>query len=217
MDSTRIIHSPRKLLARRLRRYVATGGGSQAARRCDLDVSTIKDAYWDKVSACMKTYDLGPDLGSGGVKHDSYLSVCMGLSAYELLREAGFTEEEAFAAYDYMTAPMRKIARTLYRFVEYLPGSFGILRRGIISDLTGARRLCWSTKLVRNDDEVLEYQITRCLYHEVCEAHGHPEFTRAFCRNDEFTYGSFGRRIKFERLSSFGAGDGCCHDRFTVM
>ena len=210
MDSTRIVHISRRLLLRRLRRFVAKRNGVAAARRCGVDPAKLREEYERRLSYYMSKTDFGPE----DVKYSSYLNVYTGLVAYEILRDAGFTEEEAFAAYNYMSAPMRKVAHATHRVADVMPGGFFFIKRTIISDLTGPKRLCWSTKLIRNDDEAFEYKITRCLYFEVCKAHGCPEFTRAFCEHDDFACGGMRRRVKFTRFESFGEGGACCHDRF---
>ncbi len=66
-------------------------------------------------------------------------------------RDAGLTEEEAFAANNDLSAPMRKVAPAPHRVADVMPGGFFFIKRTIISDLTGPKRLCWSTKLIRND------------------------------------------------------------------
>lgn len=210
LDSTHIVHISRRLLLRRLRRFVTKRDGVDAARRCGIEPVGLREDYEKRLSYYMSKTDFGPE----DVKYSSYLNVYTGLVAYEILRDAGFTEEEAFAAYNYMSAPMRKVAHAMHRVIDVVPGGFSFIRRTIISDLTGSKRLCWSTKLIRNDNEVFEYKITRCLYYEVCKAHGCPELTRAFCEHDDFAYGAVRKHVKFTRFESFGDGGTCCHDRF---
>ena len=131
--------------------------GVDAARRCGIEPVGLREDYEKRLSYYMSKTDFGPE----DVKYSSYLNVYTGLVAYEILRDAGFTEEEAFAAYNYVSAPMRKVAHAMHRVIDVVPGGFSFIRRTIISDLTGSKRLCWSTKLIRNDNEVFEYKITR--------------------------------------------------------
>ena len=166
--------------------------------------------YDERLARYMDETDFGPD----DAKYVCYLNVFTALAAYELLREGGFAEDEAFAAYDYISAPMRKIAHLTHGWIDMAPHGFEIIRDSLISDLTGPKRICWTTTVLQNDAVAFEYRITRCLYYDVCKAHGYPEFTRAFCNHDNFAYGGLHRRVCFKRFACFGDGDACCHDRF---
>lgn len=210
MDSARIVHASRSMLARRLERCLESGPAAQAAQRCGVVSAELRASYDERIDRYMAEADFGPD----DVRRASYLNVFTGLAAYELLREAGFSEQEAFDVYGFMCAPMRRIAHLTHRWIDALPHAYRLVRDSIISDLTGPKRISWSTKLIRNDDYALEYEITRCFYHEVCRAHGCPEFTRAFCEHDDYAYGSMHRHVKFTRLACFGCDGSCCHDRF---
>lgn len=210
MDTTRIVYSSRGFFRRRFRRYISRGRGAAVARRCAVDPDQLMAGYDERIARYMDETDFGPD----DAKYVCYLNVFTALVAYELMREGGFTEVEAFAAYDYVSSPMRKIAHLTHGWIDKVPHGFKIIRDSLISDLTGPKRICWTTAVLQNDDAALEYRITRCLYYDVCEAHGYPEFTRAFCDHDSFAYGGLRRHIRFTRFACFGDGDSCCHDRF---
>ena len=116
---------------------MAKRDGAAAARRCGVDPAKLREEYERRLSYYMSKTDFGPE----DVKYSSYLNVYTGLVAYEILRDAGFTEEEAFAAYNYMSAPMRKVAHATHRVADVMPGGFFFIKRTIISDLTG-RSVC---------------------------------------------------------------------------
>lgn len=209
MDTTRAIGTLRPQYAKRLQKFLLFDGRA-AACRCGITPDEVLEAYEQRVERYMAQTKFGPD----EYEETCYLNVYSALAAYEILREAGFTEKEGFAAYNYMAKALRRTARITHAGLDLLPNAFQLLRQNLLEELTGPKRVCWATTLLRDDDDVFEYKITRCLYHEVCSAHGYPEFTRAFCDHDHAAFDNLGRNVQFVRHSCFGEGGDCCHDEF---
>lgn len=209
MDTTRAIGTLRPQYAKRLQRFLLFDGRA-AVCRCGFAVDAMLERYEARVAECMAEREFGAD------EHEEacYLNVYSALGAYEVLREAGFTEEEGFAAYNYMAKALRRTARMTHVGLDLLPNAFQLLRDSLLDDLTGPKRVCWATTLLRDDADVFEYKITRCLYHEVCAERGYPEFTRAFCDHDHAAFDHMGRNVEFIRHECFGEGGSCCHDEF---
>lgn len=188
--------------ARRLRTHLKRCGHPEA--------NTWTHAYAERYHAYMDAADFGPGEG----RFTSYLNIYSGLAAYEVLREHGLSPAEGIAAYDHMCRPMRAFAAWLYRTVDVLPGAYGIVVKSLADDLEGPKAICWETEVLERSEARFEYKIHSCLYHDVCAAHGYPEFTAVFCNHDHWAYGSLRRHVRFERLGAIGDGDPCCHDIF---
>lgn len=154
------------------------------------------------------------DFGNNNEKFSSYLNIFSGLAAYELLQENGFTKKESIEVYDYMCRPLRKVAAFAYRVVDLVPKGFYLAVNSIKDDILGEKAVCWETSVVEDSERRFEYRITKCLYYEVCKAHGYPEFTKVFCMHDRYAYEVLHKHAKFIRYSAIGEGGDCCHDAF---
>lgn len=154
------------------------------------------------------------DFGNNNEKFSSYLNIYSGLAAYELLQENGFSREESVSIYDYMCAPLRKVAAISYCIADLLPNGFEISVNSLKEDMIGAKAVCWETSVLEDTEDRFEYRITKCLYFDTCKEHGYPEFTKVFCNHDRHAYDVLHRHAKFIRYAAIGEGGSCCHDAF---
>lgn len=157
------------------------------------------------------------DFGSNNERFTSYLNIYSGLAAYELLLENGFPKQDGIAIYDYMCRPLRRVASLAYRVADLLPNGFDISANSVKEDMVGAKSICWETEVIEDSEQRFEYRITKCLYFDVCNAHGYPEFTKVFCTHDRYAYEVLHRHAKFIRYSAIGEGGNCCHDVFVKV
>lgn len=157
------------------------------------------------------------DFGKANERFSSYLNIYSGLAAYELLQENGFTKEESTEIYDYMCKPLRTVAALSYRVVDLFPKGFRLAVNTIKEDILDAKAVCWETTVVEDSEQRFEYRITKCLYYDVCSAHGYPEFTKVFCTHDRYAYDVLHRHTKFIRYAAIGEGGDCCHDAFVKV
>ena len=111
--------------------------GVDAARRCGIEPVGLREDYEKRLSYYMSKTDFGPE----DVKYSSYLNVYTAWSPTRSYATRDSQREEAFAAYNYVSAPMRKVAHAMHRVIDVVPGGFSFIRRTIISDLT-ARSVC---------------------------------------------------------------------------
>lgn len=154
------------------------------------------------------------DFGNNNEKFSSYLNIFSGLAAYELLQENGFTKKDSIDIYDYMCRPLRKVASFAYRVVDLFPKGFELAVNSVKDDILGEKAACWETAVVEDNEHRFEYRITKCLYFDVCKAHGYPEFTKVFCTHDRYAYEVLHKHAKFIRYSAIGEEGECCHDAF---
>jgi len=202
MKHDKMISYIRKSYAKRLKKDLQRKQISNAERICE--------EYQKRFTKYMKEADFGVN----DCKFSSYLNIYSGLAAYEILREQGMSEQESIVVYDYMCSTLRKMAGFMHKFVDFFPGSFKLVKKSLLDDLTSEKAVCWDTELLRNDDSRLEYRISKCLYYDTCAVHGYPEFTKVFCTHDIYAYGVLKKHTKFERYSTLGEGGECCHDAF---
>lgn len=142
----------------------------------------------------------------------SYLNIFSGLAAYELLRENGLSEAEGIRAYDCMCTSMRRLSSVLYKGADLLPNGYKIVRRSLLDDLEGEKKICWDISILQDDDKGFTYEISRCLYFDPCKQHGYPEFCKVFCTHDWYAFGVLRRHARFIRRSTIAENGTVCHD-----
>lgn len=173
-----------------------------------LNPQAMCDEYVKRFYQSMNTVDMGQERG----RFTSYLNIFSGLSAYEILRENGFTQEQGIQAYDEMCASMRKLAAFMYKTVDILPNGYKIVVDSLKDDLNGPKSICWDTKVLKDDSKGFTYEISRCLYFDTCKEHGYPEFCQVFCTHDWYSFGVLKRHSKFVRQSTIAEDGTVCHD-----
>ena len=153
-----------------------------------------------------------PPRGAVRGRFTSYLNIFSGLAAYELLRENGLSEAEGIRAYDCMCASMRRLSSVLYKGADLLPNGYKIVRRSLLDDLEGEKKICWDISILQDDDKGFTYEISRCLYFDTCKQHGYPEFCKVFCTHDWYAFGVLRRHARFIRRSTIAENGTVCYD-----
>lgn len=179
-----------------------------AANHTALPAGDIAAEYEDRFYRYMNEADMGSERG----RFTSYLNIFSGLAAYEILREKGLTQEEGIKAYDSMCAFFRKLSSVLYKGADLLPNGYEIVRRSLLDDLEGEKKICWDIEILQDDDRGFTYEISRCLYFDTCKEHGYPEFCKVFCTHDWYAFGVLKRHSKFIRKFTIAENGTVCHD-----
>ena len=116
-----------------------------AANHTALPAGDIAAEYEDRFYRYMNEADMGSERG----RFTSYLNIFSGLAAYEILREKGLTQEEGIKAYDSMCAFFRKLSSVLYKGADLLPNGYEIVRRLLLDDLEGEKKICWDIEILQ--------------------------------------------------------------------
>ena len=122
-----------------------------AANHTALPAGDIAAEYEDRFYRYMNEADMGSERG----RFTSYLNIFSGLAAYEILREKGLTQEEGIKAYDSMCAFFRKLSSVLYKGADLLLNGYEIVRRSLLDDLEGEKKICWDIEILRTTTEDL--------------------------------------------------------------
>jgi len=100
------------------------------------------------------------------------------------------------------------------KFIKFLGKSdlgYALFRKAFSS---GLRADTWVSKIKRNDKNALIFDITRCLYKDLCDFYNCPELCTMFCDGDWLMFGDM-EKLKFERKYTLGYGDKLCDFKFT--
>lgn len=66
----------------------------------------------------------------------------------------------------------------------------------------------------RHDCKEIHFDITRCIYKEMCDKYHCPELCTIFCQSDITAFAGYKPKIRFERLGTIGEGANCCDFHF---
>jgi hypothetical protein len=77
----------------------------------------------------------------------------------------------------------------------------------------GLKADTWVSEIKRNDKEAFIYDITKCLYKDLCDFYKCPELCTMFCDGDWLMFGDM-EKLKFERKYTLGYGDKLCDFKF---
>lgn len=185
---------------KKLKKYVS--------HNTSLSADEIGKEYEERFYRYMNEVDMGAERG----KFTSYLNIFSGLAAYEILREKGLTEAEGIKAYDSMCALIRRVSSVLYKGADLLPNGYNIVRKSFFDDLEGEKRTCWDIEILQDDGNGFAYEISRCLYFDICKEHGYPEFCKVFCTHDWYAFGVLKHHARFIRKSTIAEDGTVCHD-----
>jgi len=78
----------------------------------------------------------------------------------------------------------------------------------------GLRADLWVSEIKRNDKDMFRFDITKCLYKDLCDFYQCPELCTMFCDGDWVVFGDM-IKMKFERNHTLGYGDDVCDFTFT--
>jgi hypothetical protein len=93
-----------------------------------------------------------------------------------------------------------------YRLIERLPFSFAVIRMLATQEMKADN---WEVTFDRNDEHMLQFTVTKCLWHDTCVELGCPEICETFCDGDDLTLGSM-KTIAFRRSKTLGKGGDSC-------
>jgi len=219
MDNGRLIRLLGNHYGRRLERWYEQRGLAYEEAR------SLRDEYLARFTTAMDAADFGADNG----RFSSYLNCLSGVTAYAMARERGLAMAEAIACYDYLAKPLRHFAAWLWNTVDLLPNGYQIVAKNVRDDLTGPKGVCWTTEVIRDDEEAFEYRCHTCLYYDICREQGYPEAIQLFCNHDHHAWDGLHRHVRFVRYGGVGerrddgslsdglssTEPGClCHDAF---
>ena len=219
MDNGRLIRLLGNHYGKRLMHWYEQRGLAHEEAR------SIRDQYLSRFTEAMDAADFGADNG----RFSSYLNCLSGVIPYAMARERGLTQEEGVACYDYLAQPVRRFAAWLWNTVDLLPNGYQIVAKNVRDDLTGPKGVCWTTEIIRDDEDAFEYRCRTCLYYDICCEQGYPEAIHLFCNHDHHAWDSLRRHVRFVRYGGVGerredgslsdglssTESGClCHDAF---
>jgi len=128
-----------------------------------------------------------------------YLAVCQ------------YTDEKK--ALEILKSYYYKKAESASKFLRRLSKSnlgCTLFRKAFVS---GLKSDTWVSTIKRNDRDALVYDITKCLYKDLCDEYKCPDLCMLFCDGDWLMFGEM-KKLKFSRRYTLGQGDEVCDFHF---
>ena len=72
----------------------------------------------------------------------------------------------------------------------------------------------WRTEWVQRNGQEIHFNLHRCIYWDLTNAHGCPELCRVYCENDDIVFSGLLPKIRFERSGTLGGGAQYCDFHF---
>lgn len=103
-----------------------------------------------------------------------------------------------------------EIASKIMKFFSKSDLGFALFRK-VFS--TGLKADIWISGITRNDREAFTFDITKCLYKDLCDFYECPELCPIFCDADWIMFGDM-VKVKFVRSCTLGYGHELCDFKF---
>lgn len=146
------------------------------------------------------------------VKNQTEKNLFPCLALYEGMQTAGISREEALAFLDESWSRMaRPKARSMQIMAKLpwicsaMPGIYQKVTLGQFGEAAGFQAVFYDLGKKR-----CKFDMTRCLYCDVCRKYGCPELVPCFCHTDDVTSGNIHRRLKWNRTKTMGEGGDVC-------
>ena len=133
------------------------------------------------------------------------------ISLYVALQHVGIEKEEALEFMDVCCSRLAEIRANDIRMLMQLPGLyrcapaiFGYVASHRFGEAAGFRATFYP------EQGKGRFDMTHCLYHEVCVREGCPELTVCFCHTDDVTCGNMHPKVCWHRAQTIGEGAEYC-------
>ncbi len=130
------------------------------------------------------------------------------IALYQILRNEFDEQKTAFDTVErYMMTVVGPKLNSRFSMFEFIPGFYYIFKKLMSFSLLKSDN--WDTKMIKDDNESIEFNITKCLWYDACIENVCPEMCKIFCDVDHVIYSSM-KKIKFTRSRTLATGSTYC-------
>lgn len=155
------------------------------------------------------------DRGSPAIRTHLTQNLLPVLAYYKALRAQGLAQEPALAAVRSETRKAAAAQKAEMEQLGKLPFAYLLYRLGVKKHM--AKHLPaqgWQTRWVTCNGKEIHFDLHRCLYWELTQAHGCPELCPVYCEKDEVAFSGLLPAIGFTRTGTLAEGAPCCDFHF---
>ena len=154
------------------------------------------------------------DEGSWNEKQKKYQkrSIIPKIALYQTFLDFGYEKEQAKELTRKLQYHDAEKANKLLKIAYKIPRFRKILTHIFTTTMAGDE--VWETKVLRADDEVFRFDITKCTWKDSCDFLGYPEICDIFCGSDDIFFADI-QEMGFERTGTLAQDCDQCDFKFT--
>ena len=107
--------------------------------------------------------------------------------------------------------PQSESARRMLKLISRSNAGCTLFQKSFVQ---GLKADTWVSTIRQNDKDALIYDVTKCLYKDLCDFYASPALCSLFCDGDWLMFGDL-KKLKFERRYTLGQGGEVCDFVFT--
>ena len=138
---------------------------------------------------------------------------------YRAMQEIGIPAVDAAAFLDRSWSRMAEPLAASMRGLCRIPGVYKLMPRifAFVAKHQFGEKQGFQAKWYPTDKNRVKFDMTKCLYCDVCRRYGCPELVPCFCHTDDVTDGNMHPRLCWNRTKTMGEGaDVCDFDLFVT-
>jgi len=137
------------------------------------------------------------------------------LAYYQALQEHGFSKKEALSYVRKETVRAAEIKKAEQAKTVKVPCAY-LMYRLLVKSVMNKKFPSegWDIQWVRCDGKEIHFDMTRCIYKDICDEMDCPELCAVFCENDDIAFSGLMPKIRFERQGTLGKGADLCDFHF---
>ena len=149
---------------------------------------------------------------SKAVKAHTHGDIFPCISLYAALQRAGVAPE---AAVEFLDRSWSRLAEPKARSMQAMckiPGVYKLMPRifRIVTEQQFGEKAGFRATFYPTDSTRVKFDMTQCLYCDVCRRYGVPELVKCFCHTDDVTDGHIHPRLCWNRTKTMGEGGDVC-------
>lgn len=133
------------------------------------------------------------------------------MALYFTFIDSGYSKEEAR---ELVLAETQKNARRLQeenKKMTKLPFTYSLFKMFVKSHMKkNFPSIGWDIKWIEKSKKEIHFDMTRCIYYDMCKKYDCPELCEVFCKNDITAFKGYLPKIGFERTGTIGEGKAVC-------
>ncbi len=133
------------------------------------------------------------------------------LAKYRTLLCFGLAQDRAKALTEKYSAHSARQFNKLVKMFSHLPNFRKLFSKMFKKQM--AVPGIWEHEFKKDNEEMMVFDVTKCLWKETCNFFDYPEICEIFCNNDWVVFGDI-KKLHLERAGTLGLGDEKCDFRF---
>ena len=134
------------------------------------------------------------------------------ISLYRGLQAAGVTPEDALAFMDYSCSKRAESEAKSIQVALKIPGAYKLMPKifTMVTKQSFGEAAGFKATFYPVGKKRVKFDMTKCLYCDVCRDNGVPELTQCFCHTDDVKDGHMHPKLRWNRTKVMGEGADVC-------